>query len=128
MSGLTNTVHSFDVLAKDALGNTGTQHLVVGSTANDILVGTSASEVFVGHGGNDSFVFSGNFGKDAITDFQASRDTIQLDHSAFADFASVLSHATQVGSDIVIAQDAHDAVTLHNTALSQLTSQNFHLV
>jgi len=40
----------------------------------------------------------------------------------------VLSHATQVGSDIVIAQDAHDAVTLHNTALSQLTSQNFHLV
>ena len=44
----------------------------------------------------------------AITDFQASRDTIQLDHSAFADFASVLSHATQVGSDIVIAQDAHD--------------------
>jgi Ca2+-binding RTX toxin-like protein len=128
MSGLTNTVHSFDLVAKDALGNAGVEHVVYGTTGNDVMSGTSANEVFTGRGGNDTFVFSGNFGKDTIADFQASTDTIQLDHSAFADFASVLSHATQVGSDVVIAHDAQDSITLHNTVVSQLTSQNFHLV
>jgi hypothetical protein len=128
MSGLTNTVHSFDVAAKDALGNAGVEHIIYGTTGNDVLTSTAANEVLTGRGGSDTFVFSGSFGKDTVSDFQASMDVLQLNHSAFADFASVLSHATQVGSDVVIAQDAHDAITLQNTALVQLTSHNVHLV
>ena len=37
---------------------------------------------------------------------------IQLDHSAFANFASVLAHSHQVGADVVIALDADDSITL----------------
>ncbi len=128
MSGLTNTVHSFDLVAKDALGNTGIDHVIYGTTGNDVLSGTSANEVFAGRGGNDTFVFSGNFGNDTIADFNPSTNTIQLDHNVFTDFASVLAHASQAGSDVMIAQDAHDTITLHNTVLSQLTANNVHLV
>jgi hypothetical protein len=128
MTTLTNTIHSFDVVATDQAGNTGQTHLIYGTSGADVLSSTSASEIFTGQGGSDTFVFSGNFGQDTITDFKAATDTIQLDQSAFTNFASVLSHATQVGGDVVIAQDAHNTLTLNDTTLSQLASHNFHLV
>jgi Ca2+-binding RTX toxin-like protein len=116
------------VVATDQAGNTGQTHLIYGTSGADVLSSTSASEIFTGQGGSDTFVFSGNFGQDTITDFKAATDTIQLDQSAFTNFASVLSHATQVGGDVMIAQDAHNTLTINDTTLSQLASHNFHLV
>ena len=68
-------------------------------------------------------MFAPQFGKDVVTDFQASgavHDILQFDHALFADAGAVLSHAQQVGRDVVITFDAADTVTLKGTALSTL--------
>ncbi len=126
--GISNGINSFDVKAMDASGNSTVAHLVYGTAGNDSFVSTTNSETFTGSGGNDSFAFTGNFGHDIISDYHAASDVIQLDHSVFTDFASVLSHAAQVGTDVVITANASDSVTLHNATLSQLTTDHFHLV
>jgi Ca2+-binding RTX toxin-like protein len=95
---------------------------------NDTITNTAPNEVLFGNGGIDTFVFSGSIGKDTIADLQASSDVLQLSHNVFASFADVLAHAAQVGSDVTISLDASNSVTLHNTALAQLTANNFHLV
>ena len=57
----------------------------------------------IGNGGADTFVFGGNVGKAVVADFQADNDVLQLSHNAFANFADVLAHAAQVGTDVTIA-------------------------
>jgi hypothetical protein len=109
-------------------GLIGGKAIVNGTSGNDTLTSTSANEIFFGKGGSNTFVFSGLTGNDVIADFHSTSDAVQLSKNAFATFADVLSHAAQVGSDVTITIDAADSVTLHNTAVAQLTSNNFHLV
>jgi Ca2+-binding RTX toxin-like protein len=54
-----------------------------------------------------------------------SHDTVQFSKSVFDSFASVLSHASQSGSDVVIAA-ASDTLTLKNVKLDALHSNDFH--
>ena len=126
--GQSNSVRDFIVKASDQAGNTGSDHVVYGTTGNDTITNSAPNELLYGNGGNDTFVFSGNIGKDTIADFSASNDIVQLSKNTFADFAVVLAHATQVGSDVTITIDPSNSVTLHNTALSQLTHNNIHIV
>jgi len=129
VGGLTpNSVQGFAAIAHDQLGNIGGAACVYGTKGDDTLLSTFADEIFTGKGGNDTYVFSGNFGNDTIKDFQASSNAVQLDHNVFGNFAGVMSHASQVGSDVVISMDANNSLSLHNTLLSQLTANNFHLV
>jgi hypothetical protein len=129
VGGLTpNCVQGFAAVAHDQLGNIGGAASVYGTKGDDTLLSTLADEIFTGKGGNDTYVFSGNFGNDTIKDFQVSSNVMQLDRSVFGDFSGVMSHASQVGSDVVISVDAHNSLSLHNTLLSQLTATNFHLV
>ena len=128
MGSQSNSVHDFIVRASDQTGNTGSVHAVFGTTGNDTITNSAPNEYLVGNGGNDTFVFSGNIGKDTIADFSASTDVVQLSHNTFADFAAVLAHATQVGSDVAVTIDSSNSITLHNTTLSQLTSNNIHIV
>ena len=128
LRALTYSVHDFTVAASDQAGKTGSTHVVTGTMGNDTITNTAPNEVLFGNGGIDTFVFSGSIGKDTIADFQASSDVLQLSHNVFASFADVLAHAAQVGSDVTISLDASNSVTLHNTALAQLTANNFHLV
>ena len=109
-------------------GLIGGKAIVNGTSGNDTLTSSSANEIFFGNGGSNTFVFSGLTGNDVIADFHPSSDAVQLSKNAFATFADVLSHAAQVGSDVTITIDAADSVTLHNTVVAQLTSNNFHLV
>ena len=128
LRALTYSVHDFTVAASDQAAETGSTHVVTGTMGNDTITNTAPNEVLFGNGGIDTFVFSGSIGKDTIADFQASSDVLQLSHNVFASFADVLAHAAQVGSDVTISLDASNSVTLHNTALAQLTANNFHLV
>ena len=128
MGGQSNSVHDFIVEASDQTGNTGSVHAVFGTTGNDTITNSAPNEYLFGNGGNDTFVFSGNIGKDTIVDFSASTDVVQLSHNTFANFAAVLAHATQVGSDVAVTIDSSNSITLHNTTLSQLTSNNIHIV
>jgi hypothetical protein len=127
VGGLTmNSVNGFTASAYDKLGNTGSAGAVYGTAGDDTFLSTLANEIFTGKSGDDTYIFSGGFGKDTIKDFQASSDIVQFDHNVFSNFASAMSHAAQVGSDVVISFDANNSVSLHNTLLSQLTANNFH--
>jgi Matrixin len=102
-------------------------HAILGSTGNDILKGTTGSESFSGQGGQDTFVFAANFGHDVIRDFGAvgpSHDVLQFSKSVFDSFASVLSHASQAGQDVVISANS-DTLLLKNTKLGDLDSHDF---
>ena len=71
------------------------------------------------------------FGKDIVTDFAAkgsNHDIVEFGHAAFANFADVLGHATEVGKDVVIAYDPNNTVTLVGVHLNQLTAQDFIIV
>jgi hypothetical protein len=101
----------------------------LGSSGSNALSSTPGNDILVGKGGADSFVFAANFGHDVTKDFVASgpgHDTIQFSKTVFDSFASVLSHATQVGQDVVIAADATDSLTLKNVKLAALDKTDFH--
>jgi hypothetical protein len=101
---------------------------IVGTNSSDTLISTTGYDTMIGKGGSDTFVFAPNFGHDVIMDFTAggpSHDTVQFSKSVFDSFASVLSHASQSGSDVVIAA-ASDTLTLKNVKLDALHSNDFH--
>ena len=130
-SAVSNTVHTFTAQETDSSGHVvaSSGSAILGSTSNNTLTSTAGNDLFVGNGGRDTFVFAPNFGNDVITDYSAggrSHDFIQFSKSVFDNFASVLAHASQIGQDVVISADASDSVTLKNTKLSALNSQDFH--
>jgi hypothetical protein len=130
-SAISDTVHTYTAKQIDGAGQVvGTSgNAILGSTSNNELKGTSGNDLFTGNGGNDTFVFAANFGNDIIKDFGASsrsHDVIQFSKSVFDNFADVLAHAAQVGRDVVISADAGDSVTLKNTKLSAISSNDFH--
>ncbi len=74
----------------------------------------------------DTFVFGPtNFGANTIKNFNVQQDTIQIDHTLFANFAAVQSHAAQTGADTVITADAANTITLEGIALSHLHASDF---
>ncbi|MEY9110626.1 hypothetical protein ABH999_006822 [Bradyrhizobium yuanmingense] len=100
----------------------------IASPGNTTLTSTSGNDTFVGSSQADTFVFGADFGNDTIKGFVArgpAHDTIEFSKSVFDSFASVLSHATQSGTDVVIATGS-DTLTLKNTKLGALTSNDFH--
>jgi Ca2+-binding RTX toxin-like protein len=130
---LSNAIHSFTASAVDVAGNVGSSTGVAlyGTTGNDTLKVGPGNDLVTGRGGSDTFVFGTNFGNDVIKDFQASgwhHDVLQFNHNTFSNFASVLAHAAQVGSDVVITADAIDLVTLQNVNLSSLQKNDIHIV
>ncbi|MEH7846038.1 beta strand repeat-containing protein [Rhizobium laguerreae] len=110
---------------------------VGGTTGNDTITGTTdADSIYAGAGddtligldGDDTFVFRSAFGDDTINDFVAgeqSVDIIDVGTDIFADFASVLAAASQVGADTVISHDANTSITLKNVALTSLHQDDF---
>jgi hypothetical protein len=119
------------------VNNTG--HVVATSSGAAMLMGSNTSTL-TGTGGNDflyssssnlsdTFVFSSSFGNSTIEGFSAGsgsgHDVVQFSKSVFDSFATVLSHASQVGQDVVISSGG-ETLKLLNTKLSALTSQDFH--
>jgi VCBS repeat-containing protein len=87
-------------------GGNGNDTLKGGINA-DALIGGHGNDTMTGGGGSDTFVFAANFGEDLMTDFKPNIDNIQFDHSLFANFADVQTHATSdPDGNTVIAYDA----------------------
>jgi hypothetical protein len=142
-SALSSGSHIFTATATDVAGNVSTMSQpldpvipssapatapTTSSTPKNTQVSTSGNDVFVGTSHSDTFVFAANFGNDVIKNFAATgaaHDTLQFSKSVFDSFASVLSHATQAGQDVVISTGA-DSVTLKNTKIGALHNYDFH--
>ncbi|UXN58115.1 calcium-binding protein [Phyllobacterium zundukense] len=104
---------------------------IAGTSGADTLLGDAGDDKLTGGAGNDAFVFKPNFGHDTITDFKvgaATDDTIEFTHDVFADFAAVLAAASQAESDVLIAHDADNNITLKNVVLSGLHADDFRFI
>ncbi|MDO9248873.1 MAG: Ig-like domain-containing protein, partial [Phenylobacterium sp.] len=96
-----------------------------GENGSDTLSGGAGNDILTGGNGPDRFVFGAGFGNDTITDFKAQNDSIQIDHTLVGSFGDLMSHASQVGSSVVIALDAAHSITLQGVNLASLSSGDF---
>jgi Ca2+-binding RTX toxin-like protein len=124
----------------------GTEHddLITGDAGNNVIHGGGGNDQMIGGAGSDTFsytpaqMFAGNgfgggfgspgpFGHDYIADFTVGQDHILFDGHQFGDYASIVSHMTQVGNDTVITLDADNSVTLHNVQMGSLHASDFYM-
>ncbi|WP_436173901.1 calcium-binding protein, partial [Mesorhizobium sp. LjNodule214] len=115
----------------DTLNGGSAKEAIYGFDGNDTLNGGAGNDTLVGGAGNDTFIFRSGFGLDAVADFTAgsgSDDVIEIANDVFADFASVLAAATQVGTDTVITHDSSNVLTLKNVALANLHQDDFQFI
>ena len=132
---------TYQAAVSDGHGTSGIQPLTVTLVGNGAatVTGTSQDDNFVnvgggatifGQGGNDTFVFNPHFGSATIADFDVNRDTIEIDHSLFANVAAILESAKTVNGDTVITDAAHDTITLKGVTVAQLQNHqnDFHIV
>jgi Ca2+-binding RTX toxin-like protein len=98
-----------------------------GGNASNVFNAANVSGAYTLIGGTavDTFSFSGTFGNDSIANFTTGQDGINLDHTEFADFAAVQSHAQQVGNDTVINYDTNSSIAILNTLVSNLHASDF---
>jgi hypothetical protein len=78
---------------------------------------------------HDSFVFAPNFGQVTIANFDATKDTIQISQSIFANMTALLA-ATHDDGNAVITDAAHDTITIQHVTTAQLIAHqsDFHFV
>ncbi|MDF0585064.1 calcium-binding protein, partial [Bradyrhizobium yuanmingense] len=116
-------------MGKDKLDGGIGADILNGGLDNDILIGGAGNDVATGGTGADIFVVGVGDGSDTVTDFiagsGADHDMVRFDRTMFADFASVIAAASQVGSDVVISLGNGDSLTLQNVDLAALTADNF---
>jgi serralysin len=93
-----------------------------------VITGGAGNDSLTGGSGSDTFVFKSGFGLDAVTDFTAGADVIEIGDALFADFAAVQAASQQVSGDVVITLDASNTITLQNVTLANLQQNDFHLV
>jgi hypothetical protein len=92
-------------------------------TGNMIYAGKSDALTVPGNSG-DAFVFQPAFGQDVINGF-APAGHMTFSTSDFANWQTLLSHISQVGSDTVITLDVSDTITLKNVTASSLQPSQF---
>jgi Tryptophan-rich Synechocystis species C-terminal domain/Putative esterase len=107
-------------------GRSGGQTLTAGSSPTTLIGGPN--DILNGGSSADTFVFLPSFGANTVNNFAPGTDELQFSHSIFADTNAALSAARQVGSDVVIAHDGSDVVTLHSQQLINLHTANFDIV
>ncbi len=119
-------------------------HLTFTSSAGGEAVSTASGQSFnfaananatlTGGGQDETFVFRPGFGHDTIADFvpnaepNASHDQIAFSPGTFANFADLMQHVSQAGTNTVIADAAGDSLVLQHVAAAHLTAADFHLV
>ncbi|MEJ0061046.1 MAG: cadherin-like domain-containing protein [Terricaulis sp.] len=108
---------------ENAIGGSGAD-TIIGNASVNRLQGGAGNDVLTGNAGADAFVFTPGFSTDRITDFAdastGDQDMLDLSAFGFANVASVLSHATQVGADTIIDVSATDHLILSSFTLVNL--------
>jgi hypothetical protein len=115
-----------DVAGDEILGTAGDDTLI-GNAANNFIVGGAGNDLLTGGAGKDTFSFSVGDGNDAITDFQAAEDLIQIDSSlGFADVNAVLAVVDYQGSIAKLTLSEGDTVSIESSL--PLTVDNFVII
>lgn len=100
---------------------------IYGAEGNDILNGGIGDDILNGGHGDDLFIFSnGENGRNTIEDFNQSaneNDMISFD-GRFESFDDLIDHASTNGDDVIIS-DGSFTLTISNTNLADLSSDNF---
>ena len=98
---------------------------------NDTLNGGQGNDELTGNAGSDTFVFDNGFGRDVITDFDATDNNEDIDLSAVSGITSfsdlVANHLSTVNGNAVIT-DGSNSITLVGVSTSQLHAQDFDFV
>src|SRR5262249_1712045 len=93
-----------------------------GHAGNDTLTAGTGNDVLYGNGGNDTFAFGARVGQDTVMDFNPGQDTLKFSASVFADYATAMTSASQMGADTVFSIAPDESVTLRNVAKSSLAA------
>ncbi|MGY3448533.1 Npun_F0296 family exosortase-dependent surface protein [Bradyrhizobium sp. USDA 4353] len=103
-----------------------------GTAQDDNFVNVGGGVTIFGKGGNDTFVFNPHFGSATIGDLDLTKDSVEIDHSLFANMDALVASAQSAnnGHDTVITDAAHDTLTLKGVTLDQFKAHHdgFHLV
>jgi Ca2+-binding RTX toxin-like protein len=101
-------------------GTAGNDTLSAGNGAATLIGGPG--DTLTGGHGQDAFVFLGDFGANTITNYNPSKDLIEVDHNEFASLQALQAATHQHNSDVfIVAQDDaghHGDIILHNIQLS----------
>jgi len=108
-------------------GSAGNMHLTAGNQGQQWLVG-GPGDTLTGGKSSDTFMFAPGFGKETISNFNASHDVIDLPQSLFANFAAVQADMHASGHNTVIVADAADVITLSHLSMTSLHASNFHFL
>ena len=110
------TVGVGNAAANTLIGGAGSQSMS-GGAGGDVLVGGAGADLF--------WLIGADAGRDIVTDFTDGEDRVVLDHTLFANFASVQQHMQQVGADVLIEHDGATAMLLQNVQLANLSAADF---
>lgn len=107
--------------------------ILIGGDGNDRLKGGSGDDLLTGGTGRDKFVFDLRGGTDTITDYVDEED--RLDFSNFgitattteSAFDVLMSHADQVGDDVVFTMDGGETMIVENVLISVLDAGDFRI-
>ncbi len=102
------------------IGDAG-HNVIIGGTGADRLHGGDGNDTLEGGAGNDTFIFMSGYDQDLVTDFQDDQDTLQFNNLGLTDAADALSHASQLGANVVFDFGDGDTLTINGTTIAALS-------
>jgi len=108
-----------------AFGNKA-DNIISGAAGSQTLDGGAGNDVLTGGAGADTFIVTKGNGSDLITDF-SSDDTVRLDQYGFTSFSQVLSHLTQVGSNLKLDFGNGESLVFANKTTADIKASQFQL-
>jgi len=121
------------LLAYDRIGGDETDNMLEGSEDSDLLLGMEGNDTLTGGAGNDElvggegddlFVFGPDSGLDLIADFNHRDDFLDFTLYELGSAKEIKELAEQQGDDVVINLGDENIVTLEDTELRDLNSDN----
>ncbi|MUG32878.1 calcium-binding protein [Psychrobacter sanguinis] len=116
-----NTLHGGE--GNDVLYGLGGNDKLYGAEGDDRLDGGAGNDWLIGGIGNDTFVVNNNAGSDTILDFNNDigyHDIIEFSSSLFNDLTSLASHTIQSKTDVLVALNANDYLTVLNSTVDDV--------
>ena len=101
--------------------------LLYGGKGADTLDGGAGNDLLFGRDDRDIFHFAKGGGSDTIADYQDGTDAVSLGSFGLSDAREALSHAGQVGKDVVFTFGDGDVLTLSNVDIRDLDASDFAL-